>query len=51
MLPPLGKRGSGCILVGPANADPYPDHADAISALANHYGITLDRSSCYPYRR
>jgi hypothetical protein len=51
--PGLGSQGhgGGCIIVGPGNADPYPDHADAIAALANHFGITLDRASCYPYRR
>jgi hypothetical protein len=55
MLPPQGKgsqgRGGGCIIVGPGNADPYPEHADAIAALADHFGVTLDRASCYPYRR
>ena len=52
MLPPKDKvGGGGSILVGPNNADPYPDNADAIAALGNHVGITLDRSSCYPYRR
>lgn len=38
------------IIVGPENADPYPTHADAIAALAAHYGLTLDREHCYPYR-
>ncbi|HEX3990097.1 MAG TPA: hypothetical protein VHX39_02865, partial [Acetobacteraceae bacterium] len=47
----LGVPSGGCIIVGPANADPYPGHADAIAALADHFGITLDRASCYPYRR
>ena len=51
MLPPKGKSAGGCIIVGPTNADPYPEHADAIRALADHFGITLDRGSCYPYRR
>jgi hypothetical protein len=51
MLPPGGKGGGGCIIVGPGNSDPYSDHADAIAALASHYGLTLDRASCYPYRR
>jgi hypothetical protein len=51
MLPPKGRGGGGCILVGPGNADPYPEHGDAIKALADHYRVTLDRSSCYPYRR
>jgi hypothetical protein len=51
MLPAKGKTGGGCIIVGPGNADPYPEHSDAIAALAKHFGTTLDRSSCYPYRR
>ena len=51
MLPPKGKGSGGCIIVGPGNADPYPQHAAAIAALGSHYGITLDRASCYPYRR
>ena len=51
MLPPTGRGGSGCIVVGSGNADPYPDHGDAIAALGLHFGMMLDRSSCYPYRR
>jgi hypothetical protein len=51
MVPPKGKTTGACILVGPANADPYPAHADAIEALGRHLGIRLDRASCYPYRR
>jgi hypothetical protein len=51
MLPPKGRTGGGCIIVGPGNADPYPEHGDAIKALADHYRMTLDRSTCYPYRR
>jgi hypothetical protein len=53
MLPPGGKRDQdfGCIIVGPGNSDPYPDHADAIKALGTHFALTLDRARCYPYRR
>ena len=53
MLPPGGKRDAdfGCIIVGPGNSDPYSDHGDAIKALGAHFGLTLDRSRCYPYRR
>lgn len=51
MVPPKGKTGGPCIVVGQSNADPYPDHADAIDALGRHLGIRLDRASCYPYRR
>lgn len=54
MLPPLGQatpRGFRPIVVGQGNADPYPQHAEAIEALGRHYGIRLDRDLCYPYRR
>ncbi len=51
MLPPLGKPGGACIIVGAANADPYLDHGEAIQALADHFGLTLERAACYPYRR
>jgi len=51
MLPPGGRGGGQCIIVGASNADPYLAHADAIRALAEHFGITLDRAQCYPYRR
>ncbi|MBN9561972.1 MAG: hypothetical protein J0H14_14775 [Alphaproteobacteria bacterium] len=52
MVPPEGReeRGFRCILVGPGNADPYPAHGEAIRALADHFGIALDRARCYPYR-
>lgn len=51
MLPPGGKPGGAAIIVGPGNTDPYIDHADAIKALGRHFGLTLDRASCFPYRR
>jgi hypothetical protein len=53
MLPPNGRddRSFRPIIVGPGNADPYPDQGDAIRALARHYSITLERARCYPYRR
>ena len=51
MLPPKGRGSGGSIIVGPGNADPYTEHGDAIKALADHYRISLDRTSCYPYRR
>jgi hypothetical protein len=52
MLPP---RGLNCpdfqiIIVGLGNRDPYPDHGEAIEALGRHFGLTLDREHCYPYR-
>lgn len=51
MLPPGGKASSDftIIIVGPENADPYRDHADAIAALSRHYGFDLPRSQCFPY--
>jgi hypothetical protein len=53
MRPPNGRedRSVRPIIVGPGNADPYPEQGDAVRALAQHYGITLERARCYPYRR
>lgn len=53
MLPPQGQSDQGFtpIVVGPANADPYPAHGAAIEALGRHFGLTLDRARCFPYRR
>lgn len=51
MLPSRGVRSGTCIIVGPGNEDPYPEHADAIQALGGHVGLALDRASCFPYRR
>jgi hypothetical protein len=53
MLPPGGRddRTFRPIIVGMANADPYVEHADAIRALGQHFGIALERARCYPYRR
>lgn len=53
MLPPGGKAEPGArfIIVGPGNADPYPTEGDAIKALGNHFGLTLERERCYPYQR
>ena len=53
MLPPGGKddRSFRPIIVGPGNADPYADQGDAIRALAENFGVTLERARCYPYRR
>jgi hypothetical protein len=53
MLPPAGQDDDSFrpILVGPANKDPYATSNEAIRALAEHYGLTLDPWRCYPYRR
>jgi hypothetical protein len=53
MLPPSGKNQNAfnIIIVGPDNSDPYPSQRAAITALGDHFGIALDRSRCYPYRR
>jgi hypothetical protein len=53
MLPPEGVRAADfrIIVVGPENADPYDDHADAIAALGKRFGFPLPRERCYPYRR
>jgi hypothetical protein len=53
MLPPGGIERSGFrpVIVGLSNADPYPAHGAAIEKLAAHFGLTLDRDRCFPYRR
>lgn len=53
MLPPGGKArpSARVIIVGPGNADPYPGEGEAIKALGDHFGLTLDRDHCYPYQR
>ena len=53
MLPPGGKYRSGfrIIIVGASNADPYPEQGAAIVALGAHFGLSLDRDRCFPYRR
>ena len=53
MLPPNGQddRSFRPIIVGAGNADPYPEQGESIRALAQHFGMTLERSRCYPYRR
>ncbi|MBB3018810.1 hypothetical protein FHR70_001864 [Microvirga lupini] len=52
MLPPGGRPEPAfrIIIVGPENRDPYPDHEEAIEALGDYFGLTLDRTHCYPYR-
>jgi len=52
MLPPGGEDDPSfrIIIVGPENRDPYPEHEDAIAALGHHFGLTLNRADCYPYR-
>ncbi len=54
MLPPATARAPAAfrsIVVGRGNGDPYPLYGDAIEALARHFGVSLDRVTCYPYRR
>ena len=53
MLPQARRNGSAVdpIVVGHGNSDPYPEHGSAIEDLGRHYGLTLDRTRCYPYRR
>ena len=52
MLPPVGQSDGSfrTIIVGPANADPFATEAEAIAALARHFGLTLTRERCYPYQ-
>ncbi|MGE0740357.1 MAG: hypothetical protein AB7O98_03375 [Hyphomonadaceae bacterium] len=51
MLPPQGRNQANfrTIVVGPNNQDPYPAHEAAIDALADHFGVDLDRDLCFPY--
>ena len=51
MLPPGGAdiQTFRIVIVGPSNADPYPQHGDAIAALGAHFSLILDRARCYPY--
>jgi hypothetical protein len=51
MLPPGGRKRDGFspVIVGVSNSDPYPEHAEAIRALGDHFGIVLDRTRCYPH--
>ena len=51
MLPPSSAPDTSfsCIVVGPKNSDPYPQHAEAIEALAHKFKISLPRLRCYPY--
>ena len=53
MLPPEAKDDESfrIIIVGAANADPYPSQGEAIEALGKHFGLTLDRARCFPYDR
>lgn len=52
MLPPGGRDDQTfkIIFVGPANADPYSAHEEAIEALGKHFGLSLDRNRCFPYK-
>src|SRR5262245_56435974 len=53
MLPPNGRNEPSfrMIVVGPENADPYPQHGGAIEALGTHLGLKLERERCFPYGR
>ena len=53
MLPPRGEENPRfqCIIVGKSNSDPYQEHGAAIEALADHFGLSLDRATSYAYRR
>ncbi|MDB5570032.1 MAG: hypothetical protein JWN93_1215 [Hyphomicrobiales bacterium] len=53
MLPPQAPMAPlfTPLVVGVGNADPFVEHAAAIKALGERFGITLDRQRCYPYGR
>ena len=52
MLPPGGREDASFrpIIVGPGNGDPYAAEPEAITVLAKHFGLGLDRLRCFPYR-
>ena len=51
MLPPVCQDEGTFkpVIVGHANTDPFPEHGAAITELAQHFRLVLDRSRCYPY--
>lgn len=53
MLPAGGKEDTAfrMIIVGPDNGDPYPEQGPAIEALGRHFGLSLERSRCFPYQQ
>ena len=53
MLPPGGRETPNfrIIIVGPRNGDPYPKHKPAIAVLGAHFGLSLERDRCFPYRQ
>jgi hypothetical protein len=53
MLPPGGKDDKAFrpIIVGRENTDPYPEYGEAIRKLGDHFGLSLERDRCFPYRR
>jgi hypothetical protein len=53
MLPQPGRAHPEMrpVIVGQGNSDPYPAHGEAIAALGTRFGMTLDRTRCYPYSR
>jgi hypothetical protein len=53
MLPPGGQVDEHfrIIIVAAGNADPYPEHEEAIAALGQHFAIELTHERCFPYRR
>jgi hypothetical protein len=51
MLPPQGAAGPSVrpIIAGFSNGNADPQHQEAIKALGDHLGLTLDRARCDPY--
>jgi hypothetical protein len=51
MLPPEARNQVNfkIVIVGPDNSDPYAEHEAAIAALAQHFGLPLERDECFPY--
>ena len=51
MLPPEGRNQANfrIVIVGAANSDPYENYEAEIDTLGAHFGLELERESCYPY--
>ena len=51
-LPPGGREDENFtpIIVAAGNSDPYVKYEAAIQALAKHFGLSLDRERCFPYK-
>ena len=47
----LFRRGLIALISQASDFEVIGEAGDAIEALGRHYGLTLDRHRCFPYRR